>query len=148
MSEGLTVRTEVKPPYPMTRREYVFVLQRMLEILGYSGRSVELSVTDDARIAVLNHHFMHVPGPTNVLSFPEEGSFKQDSFLGSICLSADTVRRESFLYSQEPREYAVRLLAHAILHLAGYDHGAVMDELTAEVTSLVTQELERWHEPS
>lgn len=142
MSKGLTVRTEFKPPYPMTRREYVFVLQRLLEILGYSGWSVELSVTNDARIAALNHDFMNVLGPTNVLSFPEEGAFKQDAFLGSICLSADTVRREAFLYSQESREYAVRLLAHAILHLAGYDHGAAMDELTQEVTSLVTQELE------
>lgn len=144
MNRGPLVRLEVKPAYPLTRREYVFVLQRLLEFLGLSGREVELSVTDDSRIARLNERFMKVCGPTNVLSFPgHEETFGGDSFLGSVCLSADAVRRESLLYGQDPCEHAVFLLAHAVLHLAEYDHGPSMEDLTEEATAHVLREFDQ-----
>ena len=53
--------------------------------------------------------------------------------LGSIVLSADAVLREAFLYGQPIREHFIRLLTHALLHLAGYEHGQAMDDLTEHV---------------
>ncbi len=50
--------------------------------------------------------------------------------LGWLVLSLDTWRRECLLYGQEPVEHALRLLAHGLGHLAGYDHGPEMDEFT------------------
>ena len=50
-------------------------------------------------------------------------------------LSAETLARETFLYNQAPYEYTVRLLAHGLLHLAGYDHGPEMDVLTEQAVS-------------
>ncbi|MDR3042771.1 MAG: rRNA maturation RNase YbeY [Desulfovibrio sp.] len=50
--------------------------------------------------------------------------------LGWLVLSLDTWRRECRLYGQEPVEHALRLLAHGLGHLAGYDHGPKMDEFS------------------
>ncbi|MEG6504938.1 rRNA maturation RNase YbeY [Nitratidesulfovibrio sp. 1201_IL3209] len=50
--------------------------------------------------------------------------------LGWLVLSLDTWRRECLLYGQEPVEHALRLLAHGLGHLAGYDHGPDMDGFT------------------
>lgn len=50
--------------------------------------------------------------------------------LGWLVLSLDTWRRECLLYGQEPVEHALRLLAHGLGHLAGYDHGPEMDDFT------------------
>lgn len=50
--------------------------------------------------------------------------------LGWLVLSLDTWRRECLLYGQEPVEHALRLLAHGLGHLAGYDHGPEMDAFT------------------
>jgi len=50
--------------------------------------------------------------------------------LGWLVLSLDTWRRECLLYGQKPVEHALRLLAHGLGHLAGYDHGPEMDDFT------------------
>ena len=49
--------------------------------------------------------------------------------LGSLLLSVDTLRREAFLYGQDETEHCVRLLAHGLAHIAGYDHGPEMDDV-------------------
>jgi len=141
MNGRVQVRVGVKPPFPMSGREYGRVLEGLLDFFGHGGCGLELSVTDDPGIARLNQAFMKVAGPTNVLSFPEEAPKGRDPFWGSICLSADTVRRESFLYRQNPQEHAIRLLAHAVLHLTGVEHGQVMDGLTEQATEHLKQEL-------
>ncbi|WP_459933878.1 rRNA maturation RNase YbeY [Fundidesulfovibrio butyratiphilus] len=104
-------------------------LVRLLGALGLEGASVELRLVDDAAMARLNRDFLGLPGPTNVLSFPAEDA-RDPAFLGEIALSVDTLLRESRLYGQPPEEHLARLLAHGLLHLAGHDHGPVMDELT------------------
>ncbi|WP_081678653.1 rRNA maturation RNase YbeY [Desulfocurvibacter africanus] len=135
------------PVFPLSRHEILELCDPLLDVLGLSGCSFDLHLVDDADIARRNAAFMGCVGPTNVLSFPagsgdtkgtdvadvadvfEEG---QDHWLGEIVLSVDTLEREAFLYGQQPREHLVRLLAHAVLHLAGHDHGEIMDALTEQ----------------
>ena len=79
---------------------------------------------DDACIARANQRYMGCTGPTNVLSFPGD-----ESLPGVMLLSLDTLNRECLLYGQDPAEHLLRLLAHSVGHLAGYDHGEEMDAL-------------------
>ena len=82
-------------------------------------------------------------GPTelDVLSFPidEQIAGPEDEDvpvqLGSLVFSVDTLHRETLLYGQDPEEHCLRLLAHGLGHLAGYDHGPEMDELCSEMLS-------------
>lgn len=113
------------PRLPLTQREMTALLTRLLEALGLSG-DLNLALVDDAAMADLNRRHLGCSGPTNVLAFPsgEEGS------LGEIALSPAACLREARLYGQDPVLHLARLLAHALLHLAGLDHGPEMEALT------------------
>jgi len=94
----------------------------------------ELRVTTDQPMARLHGLHLGGAGPTNVLAFPApmagEGT---GAGYGSIAINADAVMREAYLYGQDPTEHFIRLLTHAVLHLVGFDHGHVMEELTESV---------------
>jgi probable rRNA maturation factor len=118
--------TVLHPGFPLAPRELSLFTLRLLALLGLESLNPEIRLVEDREIARLNSEYLGISGPTNVLSFPLED---EDSS-GLVVLSMDAVLRESFLYGQSPLEQLTRLLAHALLHLAGLDHGPAMDELT------------------
>ncbi len=142
---------------PLAPGELRAVFAAMLDATGLAGCTVELDLVGDDEIARLNAAHLGCTGPTNILSFPAgDGAplpppmqppmspedFAYDApddagesegspcHLGWLVLSLDTWRRECLLYGQEPVEHALRLLAHGLGHLAGYDHGPDMDGFT------------------
>lgn len=120
------------PLAPLSRPELRGITGRLMDFLGLD-MDLEILVADDAAMAAMNRDFCNLPGPTNVLSFPPD----EEDEVGRIALNADAVDRESILYGQDPAEHAARLLAHALLHLAGFHHGPEMFDLTeAAVDSL------------
>ncbi|SIN73948.1 rRNA maturation RNase YbeY [Halodesulfovibrio marinisediminis] len=114
---------------PFSRTELTRGMNAMLSAIGHEGKDVEINLVDDATIADLNASFLQCDGPTNILSFPstEDGSTHN---IGWLALSMDTLERECLLYGQDRIEHALRLIAHGMLHLAGYDHGDEMFALT------------------
>ena len=139
---------------PLSSNELTLVLQAMAGVLlpmqnspaehsiapcsPCSPCSVELLVLSDAAMARLNQEAMGLPGPTNVLSFPTgtphclpPQATAAAPLLGSLALGVHTLRREAFLYGQPMAEHCLRLLAHGMAHLAGFDHGPEMDECAA-----------------
>lgn len=126
------------------------ILLAMLETIHNSSNthfcwqesSIELILVNDAKMAEYNQQFLECYGPTNVLSFPNEPNELDESSMsnksyksvntrlsGTIFLSVDTLQRECVLYGQTVNEHAKRLLAHAVAHLMGYDHGLEMDAI-------------------
>ena len=85
--------------------------------------SVRLIVASDGAISAVNLRNLGCSGPTNILSFPED-----EGGVGTLFLSADTLERESVLYGQDVPVHAVRLLAHGMGHILGFDHGPEMDD--------------------
>lgn len=140
MPADIVRNTRINPAFPLGNGELHDLCDDILDVLGLGGSLISLQLVDDAIIAKLNAEFLGCTGPTNVLSFPaqeveEAGSVADEEdgdgpYLGEIALSVDTLAREVRLYGQDEREHLVRLLAHAMLHLAGYDHGEEMDSLT------------------
>ena len=137
---------------PLAPGELRAVFAAMLDATGLAGCTVELDLVGDEEIARLNAAHLGCTGPTNILSFPTQDGepamppvLPEDGphdgahdgpdeappcHLGWLVLSLDTWRRECLLYGQEPVEHALRLLAHGLGHLAGYDHGPEMDDFT------------------
>lgn len=140
------LQIETFPPYPAKLWESILVAcLRLLEKhknFSFENCTLNLLVVKDNDMIFYNTEQMGVYGPTNVLSFPEEETDtpfigkpeqsvkKTRTNLGTLILSADTLLREAFLYGQPPTDHAVRLLAHGLVHLLGYDHGEEMWELT------------------
>ncbi len=99
----------------------------MLEVIhGKTSKlnRLEIIFSDDLEISSANNFFLNYAGPTNVLSFPD----KQGN-AGYLILSLDALVRECHLYGQPPAEHFLRLLAHGLCHLAGMEHGTLMDRL-------------------
>ena len=142
------LRVEMRRPCRFCRREWQGWLEAMMQAAaeasmlpgqgfgprgsdGTAGRSplelgVELIVAGDGYIAEVNAHNLGCSGPTNILSFPGDGAT-----LGTLFLSADTMEREAVLYGQDVEEHAVRLLAHGMGHIMGFEQSPEMDEFCA-----------------
>lgn len=86
----------------------------------------ELSVTltDDARIRVLNRDWRDKDKPTNVLSFPA-ADVPDDVTpvpLGDVILAWETVRAEAEDEGKALADHFTHLVVHGTLHLIGFDH--------------------------
>ncbi len=112
---------------PVPLRTLKKLLYAMLE--GSSMHALTLHLVRDARIIEENLTHMHCQSPTNILSFPASfcaNTAANEDIPHILMLSIDTLQRECLLYGQTALEHAIRLLAHGIGHLLGYDHGAAM----------------------
>ncbi len=89
---------------------------------------VSIVLSDDATVRELNRAFRHKDKPTNVLSFPQFDDIKKlkkalpPVELGDIILAAETVKKEAKEQKKSFRDHTAHLVAHGLLHLAGYDH--------------------------
>lgn len=128
--------TRLDPRFPLSRHELDEVGGSIMDSLGLEEHTVTLKLVSDAEIARLNKEFLGCTGPTNILSFPagdetdDPDGHSGAGYLGELALSVDALVRESALYGQPPLGHMARLLAHGLLHLAGYDHGDEMYDLT------------------
>ena len=120
--------------------------RRVIEAaLDYEGcpyeAEVNLLLTDNKGIRVLNREHRQIDRPTDVLSFPmltfeapadfaEAEEAELDCFnpetgelvLGDIIISVEKAAEQAEKYGHSlEREYAF-LIAHSMLHLMGYDH--------------------------
>ena len=123
----------VDPRFPLSGPELMEIFEGLAAVFGLDDWDISLRIVDDREMAELNQSFMGCLGPTNVLSFPGG----DESWLGDLVLSAETLARESWLYNQDTHEYTVRLLAHGVLHLMGHGHGPEMESLTELAVSTV-----------
>ncbi len=130
----MTVQVEpaMVPRLGFSTREIHGLVAGLLHLLAGPEASLDLKITGDRDIQELNQHFLGLTGPTNVLSFPSD---EEGAHLGSVVVSADALLRECLLYAQPVTDHLVRLLAHAVLHLKGLDHGEAMEALTEEAVA-------------
>ena len=99
----------------------------------------ELGITlvDVDRMTTLHEDWMHLPGPTDVLSFPidelrsaPQGAEPEPVILGDIVLCPEFVGPQAAAAGRSVDEELQFLVAHGTLHLIGHDHQEP-DEYTA-----------------
>src|SRR5580693_652065 len=97
--------------------------------LKLGRREVTVCFVEDREIARLNGKFRGKPKPTDVLSFPANGteaaSFPNENgakVLGDIAISPQAARRNAKRFGRTLDEEIRILILHGVLHLAGYDH--------------------------
>jgi probable rRNA maturation factor len=69
----------------------------------------------------LNRRYRKRDYPTNVLSFPYDGS-------GDIVLCHPVIAREAREQAKSVRAHYAHLVVHGVLHLRGYAHGKRMEQ--------------------
>jgi probable rRNA maturation factor len=91
------------------------------------GTGLAIIIIDDDEIRQMNHQFLGIDEPTDVLSFPDEADdFVQavggEKLLGDIAISYPTAERQAMEVGHSLDAELAHLLTHGILHLCGYDH--------------------------
>lgn len=97
---------------------------------------VTLLVTDDATIADLNHRFLGVEGPTDVLSFPAQDEPDSpftlppdfEPYLGDIVIAYPYTAHQAEELGRRVDDEMELLAVHGALHLLGYDHDDPAEE--------------------
>ncbi len=85
---------------------------------------VELLLTGNEAIRVLNRTYRGKDAPTDVLSF----SLEDDKRLGQIVISVQRAEEQAEELGQSLEEELQFLFVHGLLHLLGYDHETPEEE--------------------
>jgi len=116
---------------------------------------VGVLVTNDETIRGLNHDYRGVDAATDVLSFADDGGTDvlfvtppdMPRYLGDIVISYERVQSQAADYRHSTQRELAYLMAHAMLHLLGYDHERGSDDAALmrmrEETTMTAMGLER-----
>jgi probable rRNA maturation factor len=146
--EALLQHIEASAEADLPPRSWQAVSQAAETLAAHAlpGISVALLVCGDARIRALNRLHRGVDKSTDVLSFPAGGL---PAHGGDIALNWQATLRQARHNGNSPEAEAAALIAHGLLHLAGYDHDtagaeAAMNERTVELCRLAGYEVTRF----
>ena len=108
-----------------------------------STKEVELLIVDDETIASLNREHRGKESLTDVLSFPLDTPFTEQSIfgmpLGSIIIAASLVKQKATIFGHSEQDELSLLFIHGMLHLLGFDHESDDGEMRAREEVLITQ---------
>lgn len=102
------------------------VLKRVIDKLEINKNfKVSVLITNDEEMQIINREYRNIDKPTDVLSFPQFNNIEdmqEDSLLGDIVISIDTLKKQSDENEIDVKREAAFLIIHGFLHLLGYDH--------------------------
>lgn len=102
---------------------------------------VDLLLTGDAQMQVLNRNWRDKDKPTDVLSFPSDDLAFESGILGDIALGFGVFTEDLTKLKREFNAHFSHLLIHGYLHLLGFDHEneADADEMEALETNILAE---------
>lgn len=96
-----------------------FISQKEKKVKG----EIEINIVDNRLIKKINREFRGIDKITDVLSFAwQEDQVIKTDFLGQIYISYPKIKIQAKENKITINEEFIRMLAHGILHLVGYDH--------------------------
>ncbi len=102
---------------------------------------VDITLTDDPELRVLNRTYRGKDVPTNVLAFPAADPAESPPpgmplLLGDVVLAFTTIRREAEAQDKPFADHLRHLVVHGVLHLLGYDHQTSTDAAVMEAREI------------
>ena len=101
--------------------------QKLSTIPSFKNKNQEFSMllTSSKKIRSLNYKFKKKNKPTDVLSFPTQNVFKNNSYIGDIAICFEIINKRSKT-SNFFLEFD-KMWIHGYFHLIGYDHKKIKD---------------------
>jgi len=108
-----------------------------------STKEVELIITDDKTMQALNSEYRGKETSTDVLSFPMDTPFTEQSIfgmpLGSIVISETYVKEKAKALGHTVQDELSLLFIHGMLHLLGFNHEIDSGEMRQREENLIKQ---------
>ena len=108
-----------------------------------STKEVELIITDDKTMQALNSEYRGKETSTDVLSFPMDTPFTEQSIfgmpLGSIVISETYVKEKAKALGHTVQDELSLLFIHGMLHLLGFDHETDSGEMRQREEAIINQ---------
>jgi len=108
-----------------------------------STKEVELIIVDNETMLALNTEHRGKESTTDVLSFPMDAPFTEQSIfgmpLGSIVIAESFVKKEAKALAHNEQDELSLLFIHGMLHLLGFDHEVDDGEMRAREKELIEQ---------
>jgi len=116
-------RYKIKSPNNYFKRK----LQKLSTVSSFKNKNQEFSIllTNSKKIRSLNYKFNKKNKPTDVLSFPTQNVFKNNSYIGDIAICFEIINKRSKT-SNFFLEFD-KMWIHGYFHLIGYDHKKLKD---------------------
>ena len=105
--------------------------QRILNVSGLTRAEWSILLTGDDPIRELNSKYRNVDVVTDVLSFGIDGEVHGDDapLIGDVVISVPQAMRQTV---DNAEAEIVRLLAHGLCHLRGFDHQSEQQRLSMD----------------
>ena len=102
-------------------------IQKLSTIPSFKNKNQEFSIllTNSKKIRSLNYKFKKKNKPTDVLSFPTQNVFKNNSYIGDIAICFEILNKRSKT-SNFFLEFD-KMWIHGYFHLIGHDHKKLKD---------------------
>ena len=102
-------------------------LQKLSTVPSFKNKNQEFSIllTNSKKIRSLNYKFKKKNKPTDVLSFPTQNVFKNNSYIGDMAICFEIINKRSKT-SNFFLEFD-KMWIHGYFHLTGYDHKKLKD---------------------
>ena len=108
-----------------------------------SSKEVELIITDDKTMQALNSEYRGKETSTDVLSFPMDTPFTEQSIfgmpLGSIVISETYVKEKAKVLGHTVQDELSLLFIHGMLHLLGFDHETDNGKMRQREEAIINQ---------
>jgi probable rRNA maturation factor len=108
-----------------------------------AGVELTIVLSDDEQLRQLNHEFLDVDAPTDVLAFPASHSDPESGarYLGDVLISIPRAEAQAQAAGHSLEAEVQLLVVHGILHLMGHDHADAAEK--ARMWAAQAQVLER-----
>jgi rRNA maturation RNase YbeY len=104
---------------------YVLFLQKRVRqahgLIRSAPREISILIANDETMSKLHEQFLHIDGPTDVLTFEIDRSIKGRIISGEIIVCLPEARRQARQRKIPLSHELLLYVVHGILHLAGYD---------------------------
>lgn len=116
---------------PFSEKKIIKAVELVKKMERKTKGLVEINIVGDSFIKNINKQYRGFDKVTDVLSFAwqESGGNFSAGWLGQIFISYPQIKRQAKEYGVTVGEEFARMLAHGLLHLAGYDHQIKKDEV-------------------
>jgi probable rRNA maturation factor len=123
----MVLRIVTRAGVRVDRRGVRRIVRAILSDHGHERSDVTVVFTGDEETHVLNLEYRGVDRPTDVLAFqvrsPDDPPPEMETLLGDVVISAERAAVQARRFRRTFDREILKLTAHGVLHLLGYDHG-------------------------